>query len=112
MAATEEENITHLTEENFHKEIEKGLTLVDVFADWCGPCRMLTPVLKRVAKDVAGKARVAKLDIDDAQRIATQLQVTSVPTMILFKDGKEVGRIVGLRDEDAVKSFIQKEGRV
>ena len=71
---------------------------------------MLAPVLDRVAKDVEGKATVAKLDIDDAQKIATQLQVTSVPTMILFKDGKEVGRIVGLKDEEAVKGFILKEG--
>lgn len=108
--AGNEDKIKHLNEENFQKEIEKGVTLVDVFADWCGPCRMLTPVLKRVAKDMEGKATVAKLDIDDAQRIATQLQVTSVPTMILFKDGKEVGRMVGLKDEDAVKSFISKEG--
>lgn len=100
-----------LNEENFQAEIEKGLTLVDVFADWCGPCRMLTPVLERVAKDVAGKATIAKLDIDDSQRIAANLQVTSVPTMILFKDGKEVGRMVGLKDEEAVKGFILKEGR-
>ena len=100
-----------LNEENFQKEVEKGLTLVDVFADWCGPCRMLTPVLERVAKDVGGKVKVAKLDIDDSQRIAANLQVTSVPTMILFKDGKEVGRMVGLKDDDAIKAFIQKEGR-
>jgi len=100
-----------LTDENFQKEIAKGLTLVDVFADWCGPCRMLTPVLERVADDVAGKATIAKLDIDESQRIAANLQVTSVPTMILFKDGKEVGRMVGLKDEDAVKGFILKEGK-
>jgi thioredoxin 1 len=110
MAGGSDDKIKELTEENFHKEIAKGVTLVDVFADWCGPCRMLAPVLKRVAKDVEGKATVAKLDIDDAQKIATQLQVTSVPTMILFKDGKEVGRIVGLKDEEAVKGFILKEG--
>lgn len=104
------DNIKKLSEEGFHKEIEKGLTLVDFFADWCGPCRMLTPVLDRVAKDVEGKATIAKLDIDNAQRIAAHFQVTSVPTLILFKDGKEAGRIVGLRDQAAIKEFILKEG--
>jgi thioredoxin 1 len=105
------DNIKKLTEENFHKEIEKGLTLVDFYADWCGPCRMLTPVLDRVARDVEGKACIAKLDIDEAQKIAAQFQVTSVPTLILFKDGKEVGRMVGLKDQETIKSFVLKEGK-
>ncbi len=105
------DKILKVTEENFHKSVEKGLVLVDITADWCGPCRMLAPVLDRVAKDVEGKAIIGKLDIDQAQRIATQLQVTSVPTMILFKEGKEVGRMVGLKDEEAIKGFILKEGR-
>jgi thioredoxin 1 len=106
------DGIKKITEESFHKEIETGLTLVDFFADWCGPCRMLTPILEKLVKEVEGKATIAKLDIDKAQKIAAHFQVTSVPTLILFKDGKEVGRIVGLRDHDAVKSFILKEGKV
>lgn len=105
------DSIKKLNEENFHKEIEQGLTLVDFFADWCGPCRMLAPVLDRVSKDIEGKAVIAKLDIDNAQRIAAHFQVTSVPTMILFKNGKEIGRIVGLKDQEAVKSFILTEGK-
>lgn len=95
-----------LTEETFREEIKKGVTLVDFFADWCGPCRMLAPVLEKVAEEVKGKATVAKLDIDQAQGIATEFQITSVPTIILFKDGKEVGRIVGLRDAKELKEFI------
>ena len=101
-----DEDIVKLTEENFSDEIKKQVTLVDFYADWCGPCRMLTPVLQKVAKEVRGKARVAKLDIDHAQKIASTFQVTSVPTMILFKDGKEVGRLVGLRDQESIKGFI------
>jgi thioredoxin 1 len=95
-----------LTDANFHEGIKEGVVLVDFYADWCGPCRMLTPVLEKVAKEVSGKATVAKIDIDASQSVTASFQVTSIPTLILFKAGKEVGRIVGLRDADAVKSFI------
>jgi len=100
------DHIKKLTEDTFQKGVEKGVTLVDFYADWCGPCRMLAPVLDKVAKDVQGQASIAKLDIDHAQRIASSYQVTSVPTLILFKDGKEMGRLVGLRDADTVKDFV------
>lgn len=100
------EDIKKLTEDSFNKDISSGVTLVDFYADWCGPCRMLTPVLEKVAKDVKGKAVVGKLDIDHAQKVSSTFQVTSVPTLILFKNGKEVGRLVGLRDADAIKEFI------
>lgn len=96
-----------LTEENFKEEIKKGVFLVDFYADWCGPCRMLTPVLEKVAQKMQGTAAVVKLDIDQAQRTAAGYQVTSIPTLILFKDGKEVGRLVGLRDEDAIHDFVR-----
>jgi len=98
--------IKHLTDENFSKEISKGVTVVDFHAEWCGPCRMLAPVLEQVAGAVKGKAVVAKVDIDSEQKTASQFQITSVPTLILFKDGKEVSRLVGLRNADAIKDFI------
>ncbi len=101
-----DENITHLNDDNFKAGVASGITLVDFHAEWCGPCRMLAPVLSKVAQDVKGKAKIAKLDIDHAQQIASQYQVTSVPTLILFKSGMEVGRLVGLRDAAAVKDFI------
>jgi thioredoxin 1 len=100
------ENMKKLTEENFKTEVAKGITLVDFYADWCGPCRLLAPVLDQVAQDVQGKATVAKLDIDQAQQVTGELQITSVPTMILFKDGKECKRVVGLRDADFIKDFV------
>jgi thioredoxin 1 len=100
------DDIKKFTEDTFSQEISSGVTLVDFYADWCGPCRMLTPVLEKVAKDVKGQAIVGKLDIDHAQKVASTFQVTSVPTMILFKNGKEVGRLVGLRDADSIKDFI------
>ena len=101
------DNIKLLAEDSFNKDIQHGVVLVDFYADWCGPCRMMTPVLEKVAEDVKGKAIIGKLDIDKAQMIASQFQVTSIPTLILYKEGKEVGRIVGLRDAVAVKNFIE-----
>lgn len=98
----------HLTEETFDQGVSAGVTLVDFYADWCGPCRMLTPVLEEVAKEIKGKATIAKIDIDQAQKTASSFQVTSIPTLVLFKNGKEVGRLVGLRDKDTIKDFILK----
>ena len=97
----------HLTDANFAVETEKGVTLVDFHANWCGPCRMLAPVLEQVASEMGDKAVIAKVDIDTEQKIATQFQITSVPTMILFKNGKEVKRVVGLRNAEAIKEMIQ-----
>ena len=99
-------DIKHLSEDTFSKDIQHGVVLVDFYADWCGPCRMMTPVLEQVAKEVKGRAVIGKLDIDSSQKIAGQFQVTSIPTLILFKEGKEVGRLVGLRDAAALKQFI------
>lgn len=98
--------IKHLTDNTFKNEISKGVTLVDFHADWCGPCRMLAPVLDQIATEMKGKAQVAKVDIDAEQKTATEFQITSVPTLILFKNGKEVSRLVGLRNAEAVKNFV------
>ncbi len=100
------QNMTHLTDENFQETISKGLTLVDFYATWCGPCRMIAPVVEQLAGKVQGKANVAKLDIDQAQQTTNSLQITSVPTLILFKDGKEVKRIVGVKDLDYLLNLV------
>lgn len=102
----DQELMKHLTDENFEAEIGQGVVLVDFHANWCGPCRMLAPVLEQVAKDVKGKALIGKVDIDTEQKTAGRFQITSVPTMILFKDGQEVNRLVGLRNADALKELI------
>jgi thioredoxin 1 len=98
--------IKHLTDGNFKTEIAKGVTLVDFHAEWCGPCRMLAPVLEQIATEMKGKANVAKVDIDAEQKTAAEFQITSVPTLILFKNGKEVNRLIGLRNAEAVKNFV------
>lgn len=102
---SEENHIKHLTDDNFDSEISSGVTLVDFYADWCGPCRMLTPILEEVAGEMHGSVTFAKVDIDQNQKVASTYQVTSVPTLILFKDGKEINRLVGLRDAAAIRQF-------
>lgn len=98
--------ILQLTDVNFANEVKKGVTLVDFHAHWCGPCRMLAPVLEQVAGDIQGKAKIGKVDIDTEQKVSAEFQITSVPTMILFKDGREINRLVGLRSADAIKEMI------
>lgn len=100
-------NISHLTDENFKLEIEKGVTLVDFYADWCGPCKMIAPLIEELAEEMQGKAKVFKLDIESAQVTTNQFQVTSIPTIILFKEGKEAKRIVGVKDKDDLKAAIE-----
>ena len=103
---TEKGSIKVLTDASFGTEVSMGVTLVDFHAEWCGPCRMLAPVLEQISKEVKGKASVAKVDIDSEQKTAAQFQITSVPTLILFKDGKEVNRLIGLRNAEAIKEFV------
>ena len=95
--------LKHVNSENFEEEINSNkVTLVDFFATWCGPCKMLGPVLEQVADDVKGEANIVKLDIDQSLDLAKQFGVMSVPTMIIFKDGKEADRIVGLRQKSQI----------
>jgi len=101
------DQVIHLDDENFKQNISSGVTLVDFFAEWCGPCKMITPIVARLSQSFAGKAKIAKIDIDKSPEVTTDFEVTSIPTLILFKDGKEVKRIVGLRDEETLKSMIE-----
>lgn len=103
------EHVKYLNDENFQTEINQGVTLVDFYADWCGPCRMIAPIVEELATEMNGTAKIAKLDIDSAQETTSNLGVTSIPTIILFKDGKEVKRVVGVKDKDTLKAMINAE---
>lgn len=98
-------DIAMLDDSNFDEVIKSGVTLVDFFAEWCGPCRTIGPVIEEVAKELAGQVNFVKLDIDKSHVTAKANHVTSVPTLVLFKDGEEVNRLVGLRDAAAIKDF-------
>ncbi|MCL2368703.1 MAG: thioredoxin [Oscillospiraceae bacterium] len=88
--------ITHLTTENFDEAIAQGVTLVDFWADWCGPCRMLAPVLEQLDAESGGKYQVAKVHVDQEPTLATRFEVMNIPTVILFRDGEELDRRVGI----------------
>jgi len=100
------DNLKHLNDENFEKTIQEGVVLVDFYADWCGPCKMIAPIVEELAGEVKGKATIAKLDIEQAQQTTSNFHVTSIPTLILFKGGKEFKRVVGLKDKETLKALI------
>lgn len=95
-----------LTSQTFSETISKGVVLVDFFADWCMPCRMLAPTISQVADAYVGKATVAKLNIDQAQDVASKYGVMSIPTVVLFKDGVAVDKRVGLSTKDVYEKMI------
>jgi thioredoxin 1 len=94
-------NILNLSDSNFDSEINKGATpvLVDFWAPWCGPCRMIAPVLDKIADATAGKAFVAKVNVDEAPGVASRFRVSSIPTLLFFKNGEVHGQVVGLQSE-------------
>jgi thioredoxin 1 len=99
-------NAIAVTDTNFADEIEKheGLAVVDFWATWCGPCRMVAPILDQLAVEYAGRAKVTKLDVDANQQTAIRFNVRSIPTILFFKDGKLVDQVVGAVPKPALES--------
>ncbi len=93
-----------LNDNNFEQEVLKSdqPVLVDFFAEWCGPCKMQAPIIDELEKEYKGKAKIYKLDVDKAQETASKYQVMSIPTIVIFKDGKEVERLMGLQQKPAL----------
>lgn len=94
-------SVLHLTESAFDKATAQGVALVDFWAGWCGPCKMLAPTIETLGKDYEGKAVIAKVDIDAEPNLAKRYGVMSIPTVIILKDGAEVDRKVGVMPADA-----------
>ena len=98
--------VKKINDENFDTTTAKGVTLVDFSAEWCGPCKALNPILESLAVAVNEKVAVAKIDVDESPKAANRFQITSVPTLIIFKNGQEVNRIVGLKDLETLKKIV------
>jgi len=102
------EYVKTLTTQNFENQIKKGLTIVDFWAAWCMPCKVMAPILNSLANELKESAYVGKLNIEDHQAIASKYQVRSIPTLILFKNGKEINRFVGIKTKDFLINQINK----
>jgi thioredoxin 1 len=100
--------IKQFNDDNFDQNISKGVVLVDFYADWCGPCRMLAPVVEELAQEMSGKVTVAKVDTDQSVNVAARFEVTSIPTLILFKEGQAIKRVVGLKDLEALRKLVSE----
>ena len=102
------DDIIKLTDKNFDHQTKNKVVLVDFWADWCVPCRMMAPVLNDLAGDLQGNAYVGKVDVEQNRVLAQKHNVRNIPTMILFKNGKEINRFVGVKTKDFLKNQIQK----
>ena len=94
------DKILTLTDKNFQHQTKNKLALVDFWASWCAPCRVMAPVLNDVADQLKGNSHVGKVNIEQFQSLAQKFQVRSIPTLILFKNGKEINRFVGIKSKD------------
>jgi thioredoxin 1 len=103
------ENIINLSDADFDKTVKSSPKLViDCWAPWCGPCKMLAPTIEALAKDYQGKVVFAKLDTDQAPRIAMSLSINSIPTLIFFKDGQQVDRLTGAHPRANIEAVLKK----
>lgn len=98
----------HVKSENFDTVVASGVVLVDFHADWCGPCKMITPILQELAEEYDGKVDIVKVNVDEESDLAQRFSVMSIPTLILFKDGQILGRKTGFVPKPKLEKFIEE----
>ncbi|MGK5094137.1 thioredoxin [Deltaproteobacteria bacterium TL4] len=101
------DKVIHLTDATFDQQIQSGLTLVDFWAEWCGPCKALAPTIEALAETYDGKIKVCKLDVDSNQQAAARFGIRGIPTVMLFKDGRQADILTG-NDPQRVKAMVSK----
>lgn len=101
-------NVKQLTQNNFKQHVSGGLILVDFWASWCGPCKVIGPILNEIAEEQQGKLRIGKVNVDNQQTLAAKYKVRNIPTLVLFKNGKEVKRFVGLKPKKTLVAEVEQ----
>lgn len=101
-------NLVVLTPSNFQHQTKSGIVLIDFWASWCMPCKMMSPIINEVADEVGEKARICKLNVEEHQQLSSKFSVRNIPTLILLKNGKEIDRFVGVKTKDFLIKQIQK----
>lgn len=101
--------IVNVSDSSFAGEVEgQGTVLVDFWAPWCGPCKMIAPVLEELDKEIGDQLKIAKVNVDDNPESASRFGVMSIPTLIVFKDGEPVDKVVGFQSKDALKGVVSR----
>jgi len=102
--------VVEVTDHNFDEQVikGKGLVLVDFWAEWCGPCRMIAPILEELSVECEGQLTIAKLNVDENRQTSTQFGIRSIPTILFFKDGVQVEQIIGAMSKSAIKTKVQQ----
>ena len=102
-------SVLKITSENYEEEVLKSdkPVLIDFYADWCGPCRMMSPIIDEIAEEMEGKIKVGKINVDDNQELAMEYGVMSIPTIVVIKNGQVEKTFVGVRDKDEIKEALK-----
>ncbi|MDF0726709.1 thioredoxin [Cytobacillus sp. S13-E01] len=100
--------ISNVTDQNFNTETSEGLVLADFWAPWCGPCKMIAPVLEELDSEMSEKVKIVKLDVDENQETAGKYGVMSIPTLLIMKNGEVVDKVVGFQPKEALSELLNK----
>jgi thioredoxin 1 len=103
-------NVVALTDKNFNEEVIKSAVpvLVDFWAEWCGPCKMIGPIIDEMATEYSGRIKIGKVNVDDQQQLAGQFKISSIPTLLIFKGGQVVEQMMGARSKRDIKASLDK----